>query len=101
MKSEDGNGVLECGSDGWKRNGVKEYWSSVLANRLCGPAGGRRSVEGSERAQVGKGGFEMQANPGLSGRVRENGRLFPSFPDDSTQVVDFPHLRVWRVSSEG
>ncbi len=93
------NGVLEWRSNGWKRNGVKEYWSDGLANRLCG-AGPEAGVpwRAREAGTSGKRWVEMRANPGLSGRMAGKWTGFSHlFPDDSTQVVDFPRMCNVRV----
>ena len=84
---------------GGTRNGVREYRSSGVAGPLCGagpeagaPRKDREAGAGWKRwirrsVHVGKGGLEMGKWIGFS-RV---------FPDDSTQVVDFPHLSTLRL----
>jgi len=79
------------------KNGVLELWSKgVMEARDAGPfcdAGPEASVptKPRKRSQVGKGGQGMEKGTGFARTAPTSTRLGP---DDSMQVVDFPHIRV-------
>jgi hypothetical protein len=100
------NGVLELWSNGGTRNGVKEYRSHRVAtdnedflifelrflirseeeSRICERTG--KEVSLSEQRRFGR-----RVNLGIGGKMAGRRSGFAHlFPDNSTQVVDFPHL---------
>src|SRR5882724_7940104 len=92
---------LEYGSKGvMGGDRVLEFWSSAGpedgALRRAREAGGGGQKAGSfrtgtleKRANLGKGGQEVEKRTGFSHFETALTRLFPH---DSTQVVDFPHI---------
>src|SRR5258708_23653391 len=74
-----------------RRDRVKEYWTHGVVRLTCNGTSQREAGGGGKRwvwkcNQVGKGGQVARQRTGFS----------HLFPDDSTQVVDFPHLSRFR-----
>ncbi len=123
-KRERSNGVKECWSDEGTRKGVLKHWSPGVPYPLCGTgpeAGvpgkshgrcGKRPYHASgrvarcrkrrigRRVEVGKGGREVGKAGKLSGFSHFATGFAHLFPDDSVQVVDFPHLACVRLFRE-